>query len=85
MQNVSANAIVAALQANKTLLKINVECNRIQLKMINEINSFLKRNLDISKSKYLPKLKSQINSLRFDPREIGEKKRKIVELFISFH
>ena len=79
MQNVSANAIVAALQANKTLLKINVECNRIQLKMINEIKSFLKRNLDISKSKYLPKLKSQINSLRFDPREIGEKKRKIME------
>ena len=39
MQNVSANAIVAALQANKTLLKINVECNRIQLKMINEIKS----------------------------------------------
>ena len=80
LQNESANAILEAVKKNINLFNINIKCNRIGIKMIKEINSYIINNKMIEKSKYLPKLKEELKGLEFNPMEITNLKDRIIYL-----
>ena len=77
LENTSASAIIDILKINKHILNININCNRIGLKVLNQIKNQIKNNKIIEKGKYIPKLKNDIKDLEFNPDEIGYLKNKI--------
>ena len=88
LTNVTGNLILEILQNNKTLRSVNLFLNRVQLRIIDEINKRLKTNVDKEKSKYVPDLYKSIKSLKFNPeafkfyeKTIKNKKTMQVDLY----
>lgn len=84
LKNDSGTVLVDLLITNKVLKYINVGFNRIQMKLIEEINRRLKINAQKQKSKFLPNLIKQINSLQTDPEEFMNIGIKIKEENANF-
>ena len=84
LKNDSGTILVDLLITNKVLKYINVGFNRIQMKLIEEINRRLKINAQKQKSKFLPNLIKQINSLQTDPEEFMNIGIKIKEENANF-
>ena len=61
------NLFVDILSHNKTLLNVNIGFNRIQIKIIDEINKKLKVNEEKLKSKFIPNLVKQIKENNIHP------------------
>ena len=76
--NESAIAILDILKNNHNILNINLNCNRIGIKMMKEIKTQIINNKLIEKNKYLPKLKEELKELEFNPMEINFLKDKII-------
>jgi len=76
--NESAITILEILKNNHNILNINLNCNRIGLKMMKEIKTQIINNKLIEKNKYLPKLKEELKELEFNPMEIDFLKNKII-------
>jgi hypothetical protein len=66
------------LKNNHNILNINLNCNRIGIKMMKEIKTQIINNKLIEKTKYLPKLKEELKELEFNPMEINLLKDKII-------
>ena len=78
LQNESAMALLEAVKENHNLLRVNIKCNRIGLKMLNEIHLHIKINKKIEKGKFIPKLKDELKVLEFNPQEMTFLKDKIL-------
>ena len=78
LQNESAITILDILKNNHNILNINLNCNRIGIKMMKEIKTQIINNKLIEKNKYLPKLKEELKELEFNPMEIHFLKDKII-------
>ena len=78
LQNESAITILDILKNNHNILNINLNCNRIGIKMMKEIKTQIINNKLIEKTKYLPKLKEELKELEFNPMEINLLKDKII-------
>ena len=65
------------LKTNRHLLSINLYCNNIGLKIMENIKMQIENNKMIEKGKYIPKLKNELKDLEFDPKEIGQLKNRI--------
>ena len=57
------------LNKNKTLNKINLLFNRVQLKTIEEINEKLKKNCIKERKRIVPEIQRSIRDLEFNPKE----------------
>ena len=77
LENETATVILDTLRTNRNILNINVNCNNISLKYMNEIKNQIQNNKLIEKVKYIPKLKSELRDLEFDPNEINEIKNRL--------
>ena len=78
LQNESANIILDVVKKNHNIININVKCNRIGIKMMNEIKSQIINNKLIEKEKFLPKLKDELRGLEFNPMEIQILRNRII-------
>ena len=67
LTNNIGNAFIEILHTNKTLRIINLFLNRIQLRIIDEINRILKINVEKEKAKYVPDLHKSVKNLKFNP------------------
>lgn len=85
LKNESGTVLVELLITNKNLKYINVGFNRIQMKLIEEINRRLKMNAQKQKSKFLPNLIKEIKSLETDPEEFVNLEAKIKQEKINYH
>ena len=66
------------LNKNKTLNKINLLFNRVQIKSIEEINEKLKKNSIKERKKIIPEIERSIQNLEFNPKEFEILKKKII-------
>ena len=87
LRNEIGTLLLDILGKNKTLLSINLLYNRVQFKIIDEINRKLKLNNEKEKEKYIPDLKRNIRDLEFEPslfkkyiKEIKKQKKQQITL-----
>jgi len=79
LKNESGSIIIEVLRNNKNLTKINLIYNRIQLKILDEINRIIRYNTEQYKLKFVPNMNRLINSNRIDPTNIVQTNNKIQE------
>ena len=86
--NNTGNLFLEILHSNKTLRSVNLLLNRVQLRIMEEINKRLKSNVDKEKAKYVPDLYKTIKNLKFNPeafkfyeKNIKNKKTMQVDLY----
>lgn len=77
LKNESAISIIDVLMKNKIIISINFVFNRIQLKLLEEINRRVYDNVKRNKRQLVPNIIEGIKTLRFKPEELNYMKEKI--------
>jgi Ran GTPase-activating protein (RanGAP) involved in mRNA processing and transport len=75
----TGNLIIEILEVNKCLVHINLNFNRIQVRIIEEINKTLNQNYDKQKINFIPGLLRNIKDLEFQPELFTILSKKILE------
>ena len=83
LRNESGTALIESLRKNKNILQIQLKYNRVQLRVLEEINKLLKQNGDNYKKKYIPNLKKEIKMTFITENDFEVTNNKIQETGIN--
>jgi ribosomal protein S8 len=83
LRNESGTALIESLRKNKNILQIQLKYNRVQLRVLEEINKLLKQNGDNYKKKYIPNLKKEIKMTFITENDFKVTNNKIQETGIN--
>ncbi len=83
LRNETGTALIETLRKNKNILQIQLKYNRLQIKVLDEIRSLIKQNVDNYKKKYIPNLKKEIKMTYITENDFEVTNNKIQETGIN--